>query len=896
MPKSKECDIEDLLEVLTAMNKEQKSSSSTRGSGSSGGASSSSCGVSESQDEDWLGIGAMPKKKPGFDKTPEKQGAYDPRFETENCGVGVIADIHMRPTRKTIDQAIDMLICMTHRGAHSADPNDGDGAGILMSIPDEFFRTVVDFQLPPEGQYGVGNIFLPVQTERRQDCVALIEKICDRLALEVLGWRMPLETDNSTLGKSGTATEPVIGQLFVAEAGTTGPGVLILKEMSKSAAIFPEQRTETSQSQATIVEEEQQDSDRSPQELTPRQEGTPGFRNKRDDRSFATLGSGTGSSTLRSPEFDLARPRRLSSPSNGPVKISKRHSQIGLRRRRKDGSGKIGPIKVSPSENLESTPANKHRRQPLRKKDLISEKVIKLPLETRCFLLRRLASQRASEAFICSLSSRTIVYKGQFKPDQLFSYYKDFDSEHMKAWFIMVHSRFSTNSFPAWHRAQPFRCLTHNGEINTFEGNRNLLKAREALMKDEDTFGFPVDRLFPIDEDIGSDTALVDNIVELLTAAGRDIVEVMMMIVPEPWQHNQHMDADRRAFYQFLSCGIEPWDGPALLCFTDGKKFGATVDRNGLRPGRFYETNDGYFIVASEVGVVDVPDEKVVHKGMLQPGQFVMVDFENQKLVYDKDIKQEFISRHPYQNWICNMIYIKDILEEDPDDDQEMLHDLLNFDDDQLIDMHDFHEDLAKQLILAGFNKETLEVLAFPMADTGHEPLGSMGADTPLAALSNMPRNINDYVYQTFAQGTNPPIDALREGTSFSLQCPIGPEGNLLHMSPESCRRIMLDEPVLDTGRFLAITNLHQFPCSILDMTCSLDDANTRKTRHMLGQMGGINAIEERIDQICMEAESAINDGASVIVLSHRRAGEGHAPIDSALACGALHHYLVKLQ
>jgi len=375
-----------------------------------------------------------------------------------------VMNMQRQESRKILTDARDMVVRMAHRGAKQANENDGDGVGIMLSLPDDYFRVNTPFELPPFGKYGVGNIFLPQQVEKREDCIKIVERIANKVGLFVLGWRTPLPVNSSVLGPNARATEPFIAQVFLGEGTAEKPNISI---------------------------------------------------------------------------------------------------------------------------------------------------------ECKLFLARRAIAQRARELFICSLSSTTITYKGQFKPDQLFEYYLDLRAERLTAFLAVVHSRFSTNSFPSWNRAHPFRRIAHNGEINTLEGNRNQIRTREALMHTAQAFGdLRLDTYFPVDEDIGSDSALLDNLVELLVVAGgRDLAEVIMMVIPEAWQNSELMQPEKKAFYKYHSCLMEPWDGPAMVAFTDGLQFGATLDRNGLRPGRFYVTKDQRLILASEVGVVDVPPSEVQWKG-----------------------------------------------------------------------------------------------------------------------------------------------------------------------------------------------------------------------------------------------------------------------------------------
>mmetsp|Transcript_108402 Transcript_108402/g.198583 ORF Transcript_108402/g.198583 Transcript_108402/m.198583 type:complete len:2435 (-) Transcript_108402:256-7560(-) len=721
---------------------------------------------------------------PVWDQIPKKQGLYDPRCESDACGVGAVMDLQSKTSRKILTDARDMVVRMTHRGAKQANENDGDGVGILMSIPDDYFREVCSFPLPPAGAYGVGNLFLPCQEERRHDFTELVERMAEKFGLRVLGWRMPLPVNSAVLGPYARSTEPYIAQVFVGELAQ-GDCDSSDNEVSK-----PESRAHS-----------------------------PNFRRQV---------TGVKASKLRSGKANAAGLAQFSG----------------------------------------------------------------LSLECRLFLMRRTVSLRARELFICSLSSRTIVYKGQFKPNQLFEYYLDLASEKCTAYLALVHSRFSTNSFPSWSRAHPFRRIAHNGEINTVEGNRNQARAREGLMQQSEIFaGLPLETIFPIDEDIGSDSSMLDNVVELLTAAGnRDLAEIMMMVIPEPWQNSKTMPPEKRAFYKYHSCLMEPWDGPAFVGFTDGRQFGATLDRNGLRPGRYYMMTDGRLILASEVGVVDVVPEEVKFKGRLRPGRMLLVDFREGRLIEDSELKMRYANRFPYSEYLGrHSIEVENLLHPEPEEEKALVEELL---EEEGAEGSMVMQQLLPLLRLFGYTYEKMDMLISPMARNGHEPLGSMGQDMPLACLSRLPRQAFDYFVQLFAQATNPPIDPIREANVMSLICPIGPERNLLSPAPESCRRVFLDEPILCQRRFAALLELEDYPHAVLDITyaCNENSRLRRADRAITGR----NLLKERLDQICKEAVAAITgDGASILVLSHRHSGEDRVPVNSLLAVGALHHHLI---
>lgn len=700
-----------------------------------------------------------------WDQIPKKQGLYDPSMESDACGVGAVMDMNRKKSRKTLTDARDMAVRMTHRGAKQAHEDDGDGVGIMISVPDEYLRSCCNFDLPPEGQYGVGNLFMPRQEDKREDAVKLVERMARRLGLEVIGWRTPLPVNSLVLGPYAKSTEPFVAQVFVG--------------MAESSA----------------------------------ESGSEGATSK----AKASAGDYEG-----------------------------------------------------------------------------------LPLETRLFLLRRAVALRAREVFVCSLSCRTITYKGQFKPDQLFEYYMDLKSEQCTAFLALVHSRFSTNSFPSWNRAHPFRRIAHNGEINTLAGNRNSIRTREALMTNSKAFGdAPLEAFFPVDEDIGSDSALLDNVVELLLAAGtRDLAEVIMMVIPEAWQNTNLMQPEKKDFYKYLSCVMEPWDGPALVCFTDGIQFGATLDRNGLRPGRFYITKDQRLILASEVGVVDVRPEEVEFKGRLRPGKMLLVDFAEGRMIEDTELKMRYAKKKPYGEYLKkNSVELKDRLGPEPKCDFALIEELLEEELGSLEgkEVTQINKRVLPLLKYCGYTYEKMDMLIAPMVKSGSEPLGSMGQDMPLACLSKMPRQPFDYFSQLFAQATNPPIDPIREANVMSLTCPIGPERSLLEPSPDACRRVFLDSPILCPRRYNAIFGLQDdgFPTVVLDMTYGLSES-TSKARQADRAIRGNNLLKERLDQICKEAEAAIlGDGAAVLVLSHGKAGQSRVPVSSLLAVGALHQDLI---
>ncbi|KDP22151.1 hypothetical protein JCGZ_25982 [Jatropha curcas] len=678
---------------------------------------------------------------------PEKPlGLYDPSFDKDSCGVGFVAELSGETSRKTVSDALEMLVRMTHRGACGCEANTGDGAGILVALPHDFCREIAKdggFELPPPGEYAVGMFFLPTSDNRREESKNVFTKVAESLGHTVLGWRR-VPTDNSGLGKSALQTEPVIEQVF----------------------------------------------------LTP----TP--RSKAD--------------------FE---------------------QQMYILRR-------VSMVAIRAALNLQHG--------------------------------------AVKDFYICSLSSRTIVYKGQLKPVQLKDYYyADLGNERFTSYMALVHSRFSTNTFPSWDRAQPMRVLGHNGEINTLRGNVNWMKAREGLLKCKE-LGLSkneMKKLLPIVDASSSDSGAFDGVLELLVRAGRSLPEAIMMMIPEAWQNDKNMDPHRKALYEYFSALMEPWDGPALISFTDGRYLGATLDRNGLRPGRFYVTRSGRVIMASEVGVVDIPPEDVLRKGRLNPGMMLLVDFEKHIVVDDEALKQQYSLARPYGEWLKRQkIELKDVVGSVPESDMAIppiagVVPVSNSDDSmENMGIHG----LLLPLKAFGYTVEALEMLLLPMAKDGTEALGSMGNDAPLAVMSNREKLSFEYFKQMFAQVTNPPIDPIREKIVTSMECMIGPEGDLTETTQEQCRRLSLKGPLLSIEEMEAIKkmNYRGWRSKVLDITYS-------KER-------GRKGLEETLDRICAEARDAIKEGYTLLVLSDRAFSSKRVAVSSLLAVGAVHHHLVK--
>ncbi|MBA0689894.1 hypothetical protein Goari_007600 [Gossypium aridum] len=697
------------------------------------------------------GPGRVPKLRvmvrSALSGVPEKPlGLYDPSFDKDSCGVGFVAELSGDSSRKTVTDALEMLIRMSHRGACGCETNTGDGAGILVALPHGFYKEVakdVGFELPPPGEYAVGMFFLPTSESRREESKNVFTKVAESLGHRVLGWRS-VPTDNSGLGNAALQTEPVIEQVF----------------------------------------------------LTP----TP--------RSKADL-----------------------------------EQQMYILRR-------VSMVAIRAALNLQHGGVR--------------------------------------DFYICSLSSRTVVYKGQLKPDQLQNYYyADLGNERFTSYMALIHSRFSTNTFPSWDRAQPMRVLGHNGEINTLRGNINWMKAREGLLKCKE-LGLSkneMKKLLPIVDASSSDSGAFDGVLELLVRAGRSLPEAVMMMIPEAWQNDKNMDPQRKALYEYFSALMEPWDGPALISFTDGRYLGATLDRNGLRPGRFYVTHSGRVIMASEVGVVDIPPEDVLRKGRLNPGMMLLVDFENHIVVDDEALKQQYSLARPYGEWLQRQkIELNDIVDSVQESERlppSIAGSMPASNDDDNMDNLGIHGLLAP-LKAFGYTVEALEMLLLPMAKDGTEALGSMGNDAPLAVMSNREKLTFEYFKQMFAQVTNPPIDPIREKIVTSMECMIGPEGDLTETTEEQCHRLSLKGPLLSIEETEAIKkmNFKGWRSKVLDITYSKD----------CGRKG----LEETLDRICTEARDAIKEGYTLLVLSDRAFSSKRVAVSSLLAVGAVHHHLVK--
>ncbi|KAI9209677.1 uncharacterized protein BJ171DRAFT_436843 [Polychytrium aggregatum] len=534
-----------------------------------------------------------------------------------------------------------------------------------------------------------------------------------------------------------------------------------------------------------------------------------------------------------------------------------------------------------PTDNSMLGPSSKSKEpaiyQPFVVPESSSEEFDQQRFERQLYYLRKMSTHAITLRkwfYICSLSSRNIVYKGQLSPSQVYQYFKDLNHPDFQAHFCLVHSRFSTNTFPSWDRAQPMRWCAHNGEINTLRGNKNWMRAREGVMK-SDNFGDKIEALYPIVEEGGSDSAAFDNVLELLVMNGvMSLPEAVMMMVPEAWQNQPNMEPEKRAFYEWAACLMEPWDGPALFTFSDGRYVGACLDRNGLRPCRYYTTEDDIMICASEVGTINVDPATITAKGRLQPGRMLLVDTEQGRIVDDNELKMEICAQKPFANWITeNMIRLDDVrawAKENGLYTRAPLDEAKIFED--------------KKLLAFGFSLEQLNMIISPMVNDGKEALGSMGKDTPLACLSRQSRVVYDYFRQLFAQVTNPPIDPIREEIVMSLACYVGPEGNILEMEPGQCHRLLLPSPILSIEDLSAIKSISQFKPN-----WSVQTIDITYPKEL-----GVDGYTQTLDRVCAEVSQAIADGHKIAILSDANISESRVAISTVIAMGGVHHYLVK--
>jgi len=654
---------------------------------------------------------------------PAKQGLYDPANEHDACGVGFVANVKGRKSHEIVRQGLSILENLTHRGAVGADPRAGDGAGILIQIPDAFLRACCNdlgITLPEPDSYGVGMVFLPQPVATRNHCETLIEQTIAEEGQSLLGWR-DVPTDNEGLGDSVKQVEPVVRQVFIRRGDSCT--------------------------------------------------STDDFERK----------------------LFIIRKR---------VENAVRNCQLPGR---------------------------------------------------ECF-------------YVPSMSARTLCYKGMLLANQVNSYYKDLNDERLTSALALVHQRFSTNTFPSWDLAHPFRMIAHNGEINTMRGNINWMRARRHSMASE-LFGDDLQKLWPLIAEGQSDSACFDNALELLVTGGYSMAHAMMLLIPEAWAGNPLMDEARRAFYEYHAAVMEPWDGPAAVAFTDGRQIGATLDRNGLRPARYLITNDDLVVMASEMGVLDIAEERIIKKWRLQPGKMFLIDMEQGRIIDDSELKDALASSQPYPDWLKNT---QVRLENLPGEISPMVPDQATL--------------LDRQQAF-GYTQEDIKFLMTPMAATGQEAIGSMGADSPVAVLSDKSKPLSNYFKQNFAQVTNPPIDPIREELVMSLVSLIGPRPNLLgHESAGNHMRLEVSQPILTNTDIERIRH-------IKDHTDGAFRTKTLDICYPASQ--GAAGMEAALSAVCTQAEDAVGEGYNILILSDRSMDIDHIAIPALLATSAVHHHLV---
>jgi glutamate synthase (NADPH/NADH) large chain len=649
---------------------------------------------------------------------PGRWGLYEPNTEHDSCGVGFVAQIKGEKSRSIVDQGLEILLRLSHRAATGADPETGDGAGILIQLPHQFLLregTRLGFDMPGPGRYAVGNVFLSQDPVARRTCEEILEEMIEGEGQRLLGWR-DVPVSPAATGRVAREVMPVIRQVFV------------------------------------------------------------------------------------------ARRRVVPSAFERKLYVIRKLAEKEIRKREVDPQGRF---------------------------------------------------------HIASLSARTLVYKGLLLPRQLPAFYTDLRDPEMMSALALVHSRFSTNTFPTWDRAQPFRYIAHNGEINTLQGNRNWMSARRSLLQSA-KFGGRIGRLWPIIVPGQSDSAQFDNMVELLHLGGRELPHSMMMMIPEAWEENPQMEDQRRAFYEYSSSLMESWDGPAAIAFTDGRIIGATLDRNGLRPSRYCITDDDRVILASEVGVIDVPADKIRKKGRLQPGRMFLVDLGEGRIIDDEELKRDISSRWPYRRWLDENLFT---IDEFPDVPPPAPHN---------------GEELWRLQRAFGYTEEDVRLIMTPMAEKGEEPIGSMGTDTPLAVLSDQAPNLFDYFHQLFAQVTNPPIDPIRESMVMTIATAIGPDGNTFDETPEQAHRLKVGGPILTNAELSKIASVREgvFESKRIPL---LYDPGT-----------GPEALAQAVKKLCKTAQELVDEGYNILILSDRGVGVRHAAIPALLAVSAVQQHLVR--
>ena len=644
---------------------------------------------------------------------PAPHGLYDPRFEHDSCGVAFVANVKGKKSRQIVTLGLTALTNMEHRGATGAEPETGDGAGILVQTPDAFLRATAGFTLPSAGSYAAGMAFLPADPAKAASARSTVERITTEEGLRPIGWReVPVNPD--CLGASARAVMPSFATYFVDDpAGSTG-----------------------------------------------------------------------------------------------------------------------------------------------------------IDLDRKLFIVRKRIEHELVDdmrTYFPSLSARTFIYKGMLTTPELEQFFPDLADERIESALALVHSRFSTNTFPSWPLAHPYRFVAHNGEINTVQGNRNWMRTREALLESNLIPG--LERAFPICTPGMSDSASFDEVVELLHLGGRSLPHALLMMIPEAWENNERMDPRKRAFYKFHSSLMEPWDGPADMCFTDGTVIGSVLDRNGLRPGRYWVTNDDLVVFASEAGVLDIAPERVIRKGRMQPGRMLLIDTEQGRIIDDEEIKLALAGEQPYEEWLDNGVT-------NLDDLPEREHVVYS------------RDSVLRRQQMFGYTEEELKIIISPMARSAAEPIGSMGTDTPIAVLSDRSRLLFDYFQQLFAQVTNPPLDAIREEVVTAVGTSVGPEANLLAPGPESCRQLQLPFPVIDNDDLAKIIHIND------DGTHPHLQSVVVSGLYRVADGGA--GLREALANVRTLVSDAIDRGARIIVLSDRNSDEVFAPIPSLLLTSAVHHHLIR--
>ena len=646
------------------------------------------------------------------------QGLYLSEFEHDNCGAGFICSLNGERTNSIISKALNILTCLEHRGAVSSDGRTGDGAGILIEIPHNFFTKKCNFSLPEPNDYAVGMVFLPKSVTQSNHCIKVFEDEINNQNLKVIGWRS-VPVNSKVVGSIASKSQPDIKQVFIT----------------------------------------------------------------------------TDDSEMNETNFNL--------------KLFK--------------ARKIAENSIYSSE--------------LSEKDFF---------------------------YFSSLSTKTIIYKGLLVPEDIERFYIDLKDSLLVTKLALVHQRFSTNTFPTWDLAQPFRYMCHNGEINTFKGNISRMETREELFRSNHISDDEMSKILPIIVPRKSDSASMDMVVELLLMTGRSLPEVMMMLVPEAWEKHNSMDESRKAFYKYNSCIMEPWDGPASIPFTDGKYIGALLDRNGLRPSRYTVTKDGYVVMSSETGVVDIEPKNVLSHGRLEPGKIFLVDMEEGRIINDEEIKSKIVSKKPYNKWVNkHILQLKDV----PYTGNRTPDEKIKFE---------------TRLKIFGYSKEDFKKIIIPMSISGKESIGSMGVDTPLAVLSKKPQLLYNYFKQLFAQVTNPPLDGIREEIITDTSLSIGKSFNIFEITEDHCINLNINNPIISNED--------------LDKIKYIDHKNfkSKSISCLYKSKMGHNGIEEALENIVIDIEKYIDDGANIIILSDRNVSKKMSPIPILLVCSYVHQTMIK--